>query len=57
MWKAMCQYIQSKEMEKSLIKIFTKLKHKCKEELERKSSSMRVNEQQTSPNKEKPETK
>lgn len=57
MWKAMCQHIQSKEMEKSLIKIFTKLKHKCKEELERKPSSMRVNEQQTSPNKEKPETK
>lgn len=57
MWKAMCQYIQSKDMEKSLIKIFTKLKHKCKEELERKPSSMRVNEQQTSPNKEKPETK
>ena len=53
----MCQYIQSKEVEKSLIKNFTKLIHKHKEELDRKPSSMRVNEQQTSPNKEKPETK
>lgn len=36
---------------KKMIKIFRKLNHKHKEDLEREPSPMTVNEQQTSPNK------